>query len=176
MTHTFYNATSGDLMHVIQVSKADLAANTPANAIRIEGDYRDCDAIDLETRVPYKKTAPALSLSEVKAQKKAELKRTCQDRIESGFISNALGAAHTYDSALKDQVNITGAAYGNADVNYTCTDSAGVKAPRWHTANQALQVFWSWRGHLVWHRAHYYELLAKVDAATDEAALAGIDY
>lgn len=71
-----------------------------------------------------------------------QLKLAAQTSIVSGFVSNALGAPHTYDSDLqKDQLNILGAKVKAVDLEFTCTDVNGVKIPRMHTAAQLNQLF-----------------------------------
>lgn len=65
----------------------------------------------------------------------------CAKAIVGGFSSSALGAAHQYDSAMEDQLNLVGAANAGIDMPYTCTDSSGVKAEVLHTATQLKQVY-----------------------------------
>jgi len=65
----------------------------------------------------------------------------CAAAIVGGFPSSALGAPHTYDSAMEDQLNLIGAAGANVDLQYSCTDAVGVKNAVLHTAAQIKQVY-----------------------------------
>lgn len=64
----------------------------------------------------------------------------CKAEIEGGFISNALGQDHTYDSELEDQVNISGQVQLATDVIHKCIDNADVVDYRAHTATEMHQV------------------------------------
>lgn len=81
--------------------------------------------------------------SELTAAKRAkieEINACCRAKIVGGFSSAALGAPHTYDSEEADQLNLIGAIALNSDLPYRCTDAAGVKDFRPHTAAQLKQV------------------------------------
>ena len=80
---------------------------------------------------------PALSL---RPQKLTEINAACAAAITAGFTSSALGAPHTYQSQLEDQLNLVGAAAMGVTVSYRCTDVNGVYAARPHTAAQIKQV------------------------------------
>lgn len=71
--------------------------------------------------------------------KLTEINDGCAVYIASGFSSDALGDLHCYDSSLEDQVNLTGMILSELDGLCACTNSAGEKALREHTAEQ-LQV------------------------------------
>lgn len=70
----------------------------------------------------------------------AAIDSACTREITGGFWSKALGDRQCYSSALDDQQNLIGAAALGTDVDYPCTDEAGVKAFRTHTAAQLRQV------------------------------------
>lgn len=69
-----------------------------------------------------------------------EIDATCTGRITGGFWSSALGDSYCYSTALDDQVNLSGAAALGVDLAYPCTDAAGTKAYRQHSAAQIRQV------------------------------------
>ncbi len=93
-------------------------------------------------------TPPAKTAAEIQADALAEAKyvRTswinsdCATAITGGYVSSALGAPHTYDSAETDQLNLIGAVGLGVDIEYKCADAAGVKAFRLHTNAQLRQV------------------------------------
>ena len=64
----------------------------------------------------------------------------CAAYIVSGFTSDALGDTHDYDSALQDQVNLTGMILSGYEGLCACTDTAGEKAFREHSAAQLHRV------------------------------------
>lgn len=81
--------------------------------------------------------------SELAAAKQAKIEAinaSCRAQIVGGFSSAALGAPHTYDSEEADQLNLIGAIALNSDLPYRCTDAAGLKDFRPHTAAQLKQV------------------------------------
>jgi len=117
---------------------------------------------------------PPPSLDEVKAAKSAEINAACASAIVGGFTSHALGAPHTYDSALEDQLNLIGAVGLDIDIPYRCADAAGVKDFRLHTAAQLKQV--AADGALVKLTAleKAAALKAQVQAAVDAAAVEAV--
>jgi hypothetical protein len=114
---------------------------------------------------------PAPTVDQLLPAKVAELKQSCQSAIESGFQSSALGAPHTYDSRMpQDQINITGAGLGGVDRMFTCTDAAGIKCQRFHTAAQLFQVFTDGAAYTESQKIRFWELMSRVESAqtTDE--------
>lgn len=83
---------------------------------------------------------PVPTLDDLRTAKIASINTACAAEITAGFPSSARGAAHTYDSAQEDQLNLIGAVALASDVPYTCTDAAGNKAALTHTAAQIKQV------------------------------------
>jgi hypothetical protein len=79
-------------------------------------------------------------LAEAKLVRTAGINTACAAEITGGFVSNALGTPHTYDSDDTDQLNLIGAAGTGVDTLYKCTDAAGFKDFRLHTAAQIKQV------------------------------------
>jgi len=117
------------------------------------------------------KTA-AENLDDYRAAHLETLKVSRNAALSAGFISNALGADHSYDSASPfDHVNVSGAAQSGVALNFTCTDSAGVKTERMHSAVQMAQVFADGMAHVQTHNATYDSKRAAVRAAVDPAAV-----
>lgn len=81
-----------------------------------------------------------IALERAQAAKSAEINAACATAIVCGFASPTLGAPHTYDSALEDQLNLIGAVSLGIDLPYRCADAAGIKAFCLHTAAQLKQV------------------------------------
>lgn len=117
-----------------------------------------------------------VDLEAVRARKIAELKTACEAACRAGWISSALGAPHTYDTDKdRDQVTLTALAVaalqqimlGNIEWTYdvTCTDAAGVKTMRPHTAAQLAQVGTEVQAMIKHNKERYYQLLAELEAA-----------
>lgn len=87
-------------------------------------------------------------LDQARADKAVELSTACGLHIVGGFISDALGAAHTYPSTVLDQHNLNGlvtrSLYPSNPPSWTekfwCADAAGVWERRAHTAAQLQAV------------------------------------
>lgn len=114
------------------------------------------------------------SLGETQAAKTAEINAACTAAIVGGFSSSALGASHTYDSELEDQLNLIGAVGLGIDLPYRCADANGVKEFRLHTAAQLKQV--AADGAMVKLAAleNAATLKAQVQAAADAASVAAV--
>ena len=83
---------------------------------------------------------PAPTLTEVKARKTEEINSAAEAAIISGFASNALGAAHTYQSDRDDQLNLVGMVVAGSEYYFKCTDANGVAGYKLHTIEQLKQV------------------------------------
>lgn len=57
----------------------------------------------VEGKVRWVETA---SLDDLRIRKAMEMSQSCADAILAGFVSSALGAAHTYPAKLTDQANL----------------------------------------------------------------------
>jgi hypothetical protein len=111
------------------------------------------------------------TLSELKVNKKSELKQACREDIEGGFSSTGTGTLYTYESSQKDQVNISGAAQSNVTLDFTVIDGSNNKIRVSHTATQMNQVFVDGVTEMQTKKSNLYTLLAQVDSAVDEAAV-----
>ena len=110
-------------------------------------------------------TELAANLDVVKARKVTEFNAACGAQIVGGFTSSALGAVYTYTATLEDQANLLGLIAIGASGEFTCTDTAGVKARRLHTMAQLRTV-------LTDGGAFKDSLLAKVRTLKDRIAAA----
>lgn len=169
-TNSFYDpAIHGDKIpsDAVEITAAEHAALLEAQS---QGKRIQADA----SGYPVAVDPPPPSLESVKSAKAAEINAACAAAIVGGFTSSALGAPHTYDSALEDQLNLIGAVSLGVDLPYRCTDAAGIKAFRLHTSAQLKQV--AVDGALVKLTAleKAAALKAQVQAATDAAAVEAV--
>lgn len=112
------------------------------------------------------------ALQKIRDLKLIALKEARNAALSGGFVSAALGANHTYDCASPfDYTNLIGAHLAGAALNFTCTDGAGVKIDRLHTAAQIAQVFADGVAHVQTHHATYDALRAAVRNAIDEGGV-----
>lgn len=116
----------------VEITEAEHAALLEAQSV---GKIIQPDADGRPMAIDYVPT-----LYEAKAAKTAKINAACAAAIVGGFTSSALGAPHTYDSALEDQLNLIGAVGLGIDLPYRCADAVGVKEFRLHTAAQLKQV------------------------------------
>ncbi|MEW5713918.1 hypothetical protein AB1462_16350 [Pseudomonas sp. SB113] len=75
-------------------------------------------------------------LARLYPQKLDMINSTCARMIDSGFTSDALGGSFRYDSALEDQMNLTGLILSEFDAPYPCYGDDAQKTYREHTAEQ----------------------------------------
>lgn len=114
-------------------------------------------------------------LAATKLQKIDKLKVDCTNYMQAGFVSNALGSAHTYDSSLpQDQTNLLGAKLAGIDQQYTCTDSNGYKSRKLHTYAQINQVFIDGMFHVQTAKSHLYDLIVVVNQASTIEAVEAV--
>lgn len=126
-----------------------------------DGSYR-VDLLDGSSRL----ATDTEILQAAKLQKIENLKQNCTTAIQAGFISNALVTDHTYDSNLpQDQTNLLGARIAGIDMLFTCTDSAGYKSQKFHTAAQIAKVYIDGMMHLQSTKAHFYTKKLTVEQA-----------
>lgn len=118
-------------------------------------------------------------LARLYAQKLEMINGTCAGLIESGFISDVLEQPLRYDSALEDQLNLTGLILSALDAPYPCYAEGEPKTYRPHTAGQLYAVGL----HLLKHkqtalqRADYLKReLAKTLTSKDMLAMQAIEW
>lgn len=66
--------------------------------------------------------------------------QSCLQEITGGFWSAALGDRFFYDSAIEDQLNLTGLILRGFGGGYACRDESGVTDFRDHASDQLLQI------------------------------------
>jgi hypothetical protein len=112
-----------------------------------------------------------------KVEKIKGLKESCKGAIEAGFYSSALGTVHKYDSSLpQDQTNLLGAKIAGVDMNFTCTNEAGEKWERFHTAAQITQVYFAGMIHLQAAKSKLYSKISQLNLATTIEAVNEVDW
>jgi len=121
------------------------------------------------------KKAWVLDAAKAAAESASVINVACAADIVGGFSSSALGIAHTYDSAMEDQLNLIGAAGANIDLLYTCTDAAGVKDAVLHTAAQLKQVYADGVAHKTTQLSKARALKVQLDALAANAATTQTD-
>lgn len=92
--------------------------------------------------------AAARPLDEVKASRVADLRTACGAAILGGYVSEALGVAHTYPNQTTDQSNMAASVVASLmpglppdwTTPFWCADADGVWAMRPHTAAQIQQA------------------------------------
>lgn len=99
----------------------------------------------------------------------AALSADCEAAIVSGFISNALGAPHRYQSDRDDQVNLVGAATAGVDMPFKCSDEDGVWAYRLHSSAQLQQVLADGARVKLGYLQRFATLRAQVEAVVADA-------
>jgi predicted NAD/FAD-dependent oxidoreductase len=114
-------------------------------------------------------------LASAQTAKIAELNTKCGQVIVSGFVSSALGVAHTYPSDLEAQGNLGMALKRLEDTTlasiYFKTIDTGYLA---HTKTQLTQVFYDGFDYGNVQITHYNQLKAQVNAATTVAQVQAI--
>ncbi len=90
---------------------------------------------------------PPPSVEQIRSALRAELVNACQAAITGGYLSAALGAPHTYPSALLDQQNMAASVLDSLlgkpaewTTPFWCADASGVWSRRPHTVSQIQQA------------------------------------
>ena len=85
-----------------------------------------------------------LNLSTYKSSAIKKVNRECREKIESGFLSSALGSPHHYGLKLHDQQNLSDQQAFSSITNepqlFKCTNSEGDEEYRPHSPDQLLEV------------------------------------
>lgn len=103
-----------------------------------------------ETNPPSKAQLEQDFLTWRKRVKIEEISEACRQSIVSGFVSDALGTAHLYDSDIEDQINLAGAyivtlpnaiSPSSSSIPYVCRNQTTmIKSYIAHTNEQLLTV------------------------------------
>lgn len=117
-------------------------------------------------------------LSELKKNKLAELDNKCNATIMGGFQSSALGAAHTYQSLIIDEIWFNSTLHRFAiDPNFTSVQYKTVDAGYLpHTKEQFIQVFVDGHSFGDSQIAKLNNLKTQVDAVQSQADLDAITW
>lgn len=144
--------------HGANIAITDLAFVQPA----LDAWQDAADAID---------NPQPLSPADLSVEKVNSLSTACEAAIESGFVSDALGAEHTYQSERDDQLNLIGASSTGVDMPYKCADANGVWAYRLHTADQLKQVLTDGAAVKLGHLQQFGQLRDQVESIVVDTAL-----
>ena len=122
-----------DYVTLIGEEYPDIEVHVIGNA----NDYDNITWLNPAQQIP-KATLDERKLVLIKKNKIIDLSNSCEKAIIGGFISNALGADHLYDSEEVDQINLIGAVTSTAPTvaepngyssYYACRDvSTGIKS------------------------------------------------
>ncbi len=165
------------------IEMSNPACKIPADAVEItEAEHAALLAAQSAGKIiqadasghPVAVDPPPPTLESVKVSKTAAINDACRAAIVGGFTSSALGAHHTYDSELEDQLNLIGAVGLGSNLPYRCADAAGVKEFRLHTAAQLKQVAADGAAIKLAALEHAATLKAQVQAAADVAAVEAV--
>lgn len=124
------------------------------------------------------------NLDDLKARRVQLLRDVCEATITGGFKSSALGAAHTYPSDIKAQINLMGSVTDSimpdVPANWTTPfwvcDAAGVWAWKMHDAAQIQQAGRDGKAHVVSCQTLLAELTEAVLAAATAEAVASVEW
>ncbi len=125
---------------------------------------------------------PAAQLQAAQATQRALINASCVSAMTGGFLSSALGAAHTYPSTLTDQHNLSGSVVASLLPNlpsgwttpYWCQDSAGTWAMVQHTAAQIQQVGMDGKAWITAQQEKLASLNAQIEVATTVSEVTAI--
>ena len=140
------------------ITITDLAFVQPA----LDAWQAAADAID---------NPPPPTPADLASKKVNSLSTACEVAIESGFISEALGTEHTYQSERDDQLNLIGASAAGVDMPYKCADVNSAWAYRQHTAAQLKQVLADGAAVKLSHLQKFGQLRDQVEAIVADTAL-----
>ena len=117
---------------------------------------------------------PAPTLAQVRVAQSALMTSACQNAIEAGFSSSALGTANAYGCKATDQINISLAAVGGGDL--WCANSVGTWAFTAHTAAQAQQVQKDMATRIQAQQSTYAKALSDIAAATTVSGVEAVTW
>ena len=185
--YVVYDSTGAVVTRYDSDINADLIANPPAGLSLLEVPDK---ATMLQTREPgwTVKTGALVSptaaqlLAQAQAAQIAIITQACAAAITSGFISSALGSAHTYPSGLTDQANLAANVLSSLlpglpstwTTPQLCQDANGVWAYVAHTAAQIQQVGSDGKAAILGYLTKKASLQAEIEAATTVASVNAI--
>ena len=124
----------------------------------------------------------AAQLAQARASQTTLLRGNCDAAITGGFVSSALGAAHTYPSTLIDQHNLASSVVASLLPNlpsgwttkFWVMDSTGAWSLAPHTAAQIQQAGLDGKAWVTAQQEKLASLNAQIDAATTVSAVQAI--
>ncbi|MDR6702997.1 hypothetical protein [Agrobacterium tumefaciens] len=133
---------------------------------------------------PYGLSVTATAIDAVRQARIHDLSARCESEITSGFVSEALGAAHKYPSGVKDQINLMGSVTDSlipdrpADwqTPFWVCDTQGQWSFKPHSASQIQQAGRDGKEHIVNCQAQLEDLSNKVTAAKSVKAVEAISW
>ena len=118
--------------------------------------------------------------AKARAERKQYVNSQCRSHIESGFISDALGSEHFYESREYDQSNLQATFLVARELDqprpFKCFDSGGVEAYRMHTVPQLVQLGLALEQHKMGALGKVFMLRQMIDAATTVDEVNAIDW
>lgn len=168
---------------VVNLIEADAAFAATVGAVLADADcVIGSDYANGAFTLPVPPAPLGPTLTEAQATKTAALYAACRRAILVGFTSSALGAAHTYPTDDKSQLNLTASVTDSLLPNlpagwttpFMCADSSGVWAMRPHTAAQIQQAGSDGKAFVLKNLQQNATLAAQAVAATTVAAVQAI--
>jgi hypothetical protein len=149
-----------------------------------DGSHHTIDevGISLPTNALTLEPLPLFILSTAQLAAIQRIKTACGAAIIAGISNSALGAAHSYPTAVNDQTNIIGLITESLlpgagdDYKFWCADGAGIWARRIHTKLQIQAVGLAVSAHIKAQQGLYEEKLSAISVATDQLALDAITW
>jgi hypothetical protein len=137
-----------------------------------------CDTFDLIDGRIVIIPKPAVTLAELKAEKRIEIEAECKAAITRGIDNDALGSMHHYPTSLIDQSNLNGLisksillADTGEPYKFWCADVNDVWGRHGHTAAQIQTIGLEVAAHVIAAQDLYETKLTEIDAAATEDAL-----
>lgn len=127
---------------------------------------------------------PLATLAGAKVAQIAAITGACHVAITAGFVSSALGAAHTYPAQMTDQQNLAASVLASLMPNlpsgwttpFWCEDGSGSWLYANHTATQIQQVGQDGKTAIIVAIQKKAALVAQINAATTAAAVQAITW
>jgi hypothetical protein len=151
MSTTNYFLASGKQLFVGQPFTDDSGNKYPDNWLALTTSTQQA-AIGITATIvadPVPTPPPTLTAAELLALNKTiksnEISLACQSQIYAGFVSTALGAAHTYPAKGKDQTNLSGSVVSSLLPGLPTTWTT----PFWCEDNSTTPPTWTFAQHTV---------------------------
>lgn len=160
----------------------------PDIEVHVIGDANNYDNItwlNPEQQIP-KNILDEKRIARLKKDKINDLSNKCEQAIIGGFISNALGIDHLYDSEEVDQINLIGAVASTGpipanpngySIYYACRDvNTGIKSYLEHSYLQLRQVMDDGAQFKLGHLQRFHALRTQVQEAITEEQINAINW